>query len=254
MSLPNIIHGSEQTIFKVRTSAQGAGNTPIGHKMVIEDGRTYRWTEMGATVGVNSRSYVAEVPTAADMANQAIATLTASTTTPITVLTGIGSTNTSFVVDELKDGFVFIDSAANLNPGWNIVSNTAITAGAATGTITIATAIVDDVAAAEQVTFTKNPWKDIIIQPAPPASMPVGVSVSVIAANGFGWTATGGAVRCLSDTTPLEGDLVCTSVNVIGALMKAVAMETDGPAMGYTLVDQPDTETSLVHLNFDNIT
>lgn len=252
MSLPNIIRGSEEAIFKVRTSAQGPGYTPIGGKMVIEDGRTYRWTENGGTVFVNSRVYQAEVPTAADLANQAVATLTA--TDNVTVLTGVDSTNTSYVADELKDGYVWFDSAANLNPMWQIQTNTAITAGGNSGTITIRTKIVDDVESGEQITFCKNPWKDVILTIAPPTAMPIGVSCALIAVDGYGWIATGGAVRCLSDTTPLEGDLVCTSVNTAGALMKAVAMETDGPAMGYTLLDQPSAECSLVFLNFDNVT
>lgn len=257
MSLPNIIHGSEQVSFKVRTAAKGPGRTPIGHKMVIEDGRTYRWTENGAAVTVVGTNYQAIVPVVAETGDQAIATLTASTTTPVTTLTAIGSTTTSFVVDELKDGYVWIDSAANLNPMWKIVSNTAITAGAETGTITIGTPIVDDIASGEQVSFQKNPWKDVIIASSPMGAMEAGLSVVIIAANGFGWLQTGGACKALADGTSsevLEGDAVCTSVNVDGTLMPAVAQETDGVYVGNVYGDQLDTEFFLVYLSFDNIT
>lgn len=249
MSLPNIKRGSEEAIFKVRTSTEGAGYAPIGSKMVVEDGRTFRWTEAGSTALVVARSHQSEIPVTANQANQAIDTLTASDN--VFILTGIGSTNVSFGANDLKDGYVHIDSAANLNPLWQIVSNTAITASAATGTITIGTKLVDDVASGEQVSFCKNPWKDVIIAASAPTAMPVGVSVVVVAANGFGWLATGGAVRCLVDDAVLEGDQVVTSVNTDGALMNEAAGETDGPHMGYVIIDQPSTETALIYLTFD---
>ncbi len=251
MSLPNIKRGSEEAIFKVRTSAQGPGYAPIGSKMVIEDGRTYRWTENGSTALIVARNHQAEIPVAARLANQGIATLTASDN--VFVLTEIDSTTDDFAADVLKDGYVWIDSAANLNPMWQIKSNTAITAGGDSGTITIRTKIVDDIASGEQVSFCKNPWKDVIIAASPLTAMPVGVSVVIIPASGYGWLATGGAVRCLADDAVLEGDQVLCSVGTDGALMNAATGETDGPYVGYVMVDQPTGETFLVYLNMDAV-
>ncbi len=244
MSLPNIVHGSEQVSFKTRTSQ---GNTPLGTKMVVEDGRTYRYGKSNNTPVVGHLQQ-AELWDVSKNGNQAVDTLAAG----VFVLTGVGVTTTAMAVDELKDGFVWIDSAANLNPGWVIVSNTAIAAGAATGTITIGTSTVDAIAAAEQISFNKNIWADFLQGVGSQTAAIAGICVVVIANGSFGWLQTGGMVRALTTGTVLEGDIVVGSASTSGGVMPSAAFETDGPVVGNVVGDLASTEYASIFLTFDS--
>lgn len=245
--MPGIIHGSEHVSFKVRTETQGVGSTDIGSKMVVEDGRTYRWSKVGVGPTVVSHLWQAELINIAVQGDQAIDTLTASNN--VFTLTGIGSTTDDFAADVLKDGYVFIDSVANLNPAWRIRSNTAIANGDTTGTITIGTKIVDDIAVGETVSYCKNPWRDIIQQPGGPTAIIAGVTVSVIADEGFGWVQTGGPARILIIGTVLEADPIAAA-GTAGGVMPIASQETEA-AIGYVMADDVTTEYGIFCLNFD---
>ncbi len=248
MSIPNVIHGSEKSAYDVRTSAQGQSGTPIGTQMVVEDGRVFRYAKSGVGPTVVGALQQGEVWVVGEFGDQAVDTLAAG----VFVFTGVGSTTTSLAVDELKDGFVWIDSAANLNPGWRVVSNTAIAAAATTGTITIATKTVDAVAAAEHISFNKSIWRDIIVCPSPLSAAPAGVAVSVIADEGFGYVQTHGMCRVLVIGTIVEGDMVVPAGTTAGGVMPSTnAYETVGPQVGYTVGDLATTEYGSIFLVID---
>ena len=244
MGFPVSARGSEEESF----NSYSTEKVPVGTRMVTEDGRSYRFAENFTSAMVVGDLMQAEVVDIAVSGDQAIATHAAG----VTVLTGIGSTTNSFAAGVLANGFVIIDSAADLNPAYRIKTNTAITAGAATGTITLYVPTQAAIAAASTVSFCKNIWRDIIQCPAPLTAAPAGIAVKAVAANEFGWVQTGGPCRALIIGTVLEGDLVVSSATTAGGLMPSAAIETDGPVIGYTIIDNPTTEYGLFFLTFDS--
>lgn len=253
MSLPNIIHGGEEQTFKVNTSTVGRGMTPVGAKMVIEDGRTYRWTHVGVGPTIVGHLWQAELWDKAKWGSQNVGTITAAQIAAgHTVITAVDSTSNDLAVNVLKEGYVLFDDGVARNPLYKIVSNTAITNGDDAGTITIGSPLVDNVLAAEKITYVKNTYQDVIQCPAPLTAAPAGVPVAVIADEGFGWLATGGPVRALTTGTLALGDACVSSATTAGGFMPAAAEETDGPYLGIVMVVTGSGEYAGVFLNFDH--
>lgn len=253
MSLPNIIHGSEALSFAVRTSALGQGATAIGAKMVVEDGRSYRFTHVGVGPTVVGHLWQAELVDIAKLGDETVGTVTqADINLGTTVFPSVGSTTDGYAADVLKGGYVIIDSAANLNPLYQISSNVAITAAADGGSITVRNRLVDPIADAETISYCKSPWMDVIQCPAPLTAAPAGIAVSVIADEGFGWLQTGGAVRALTTGTLVLGDYCVSSATTAGGIMPSAATETDGPTLGIVYFILATTEYSAVFLTFDS--
>ncbi len=253
MSLPNIIHGGEQQSFLVNTSTVGRGQTPIGAKMVIEDGRTYRWAHVGVGPTVVGHLWQAELWDKAKWGSENVGTVTAAQIAAgHTVITAVDSTTSDLVADVLKEGYVQFDDAVGRNPLYKIVSNTAITNGDDAGTITIGSPLVDNVLAAETVTYMKNLYQDIIQSPGSGnTAAPVGVAVSVIADEGFGWIQTGGPARILAQGSLVLGDSFVAAATA-GAIMPSATEHTDGPYLGVVMVVTGSTEYAGGFLNFDH--
>ena len=252
MSLPNIIHGSEDLTFAVRTSTTGQGATAIGAKMIVEDGRSYRFTHVGVGPTIVGHLWQAELVDIAKLGDETVGTVTqAQITSGTTTFPSVGSTTDGYAADVLKGGYVIIDSAANLNPLYQISSNVAITAAADGGSITVRNQLVDPIAAAETISYVKSPWMDVIQCPAPLTAAPAGVPVAVIADEGFGWLQTGGACRTLTTGTLVLGDAAVSSATTAGGFMPSAAQETDGPYLGLVMIVTGAAEYSGIFLNFD---
>ncbi len=254
MSLPNIIHGGEQQSFLVNTSAEGRGMTPIGSKMVIEDGRTYRWAHVGVGPTVVGHFWQAELWDKAKWGSENVGTITAAQIAAgHTVITEVDSTTSDLVANVLKEGYVQFDDAVGRNPLYKIVSNTAITNGDDAGTITIGSVLVDNVLAAETISYIKNTYQDVIQCPAPLTAAPAGVAVSVIADEGFGWLCTGGPVRAFDvGGSMVLGEACVSSATTAGGFMQSSAQETDGPYLGMVIVPTGSGEHVGIFLNFDH--
>ena len=214
--------------------------------MVTEDGRVYRYCENGGVAQVVGSLYQSFVPLA-DLQDEAIDTMAAGAT----LLTGVGGTTANTVANLLVDGYFYSSTAADLNPAYRIKSNTLITQGAATGTITLYSPLEAAIAAASTYTAVKNPWMDVIIHLSPQTAFLVGVAVKALALDTWGWVQTGGPARCLIDGTVVIGDFVAPSANTNGAVMASVAVETDGPSVGDVIIVEATTELGLIFLKLD---
>lgn len=209
MSLPNIVFGSEELTLDTSTNE----STPVGTKMVIEDGRTFRFSENAGTAAVAGRVFMAAVHTVANNGAQAVDTLAAG----VSVLTGVGASNAAVAVNLLKDGYIFVDTAAQLDSIHRIKSNTNIASGG-TGSVTLYSPTTDAISAAETVSYIVNSYRNIVIAAAPQTAPVVGVITTAIAADSFGWIATGGLTKVLVDGSWLNGDEVIASDGTAGSL------------------------------------
>ena len=189
MSFPNVLNISLDETLNTYT----AENIPVGSKAVAEDGTIYRFAENGGTVLTTGKLLEAVAPST-NYTDETVATLAAGVTT----LTGIGSTAADGAINLFKYGYCWSSTATNLNPIMRIKSNTLITSGASTGTFVLYNPTVAAFAAADTISYVENLWRDIVITTnATPLASLVGVSVTPIAADGYGWVQTGGICRAL---------------------------------------------------------
>jgi len=216
MSFPNVIHGTEGEAHNTYTTVRLAPVNGNGQFMVTEDGRVYRFAENAAVALVGSKCTQMEVPST-DTLEEAVGTMVAGDS----VVTGVGSTSSSPAINELVDGFFWSLTAADLNPALRIKSNTLITAGSETGTITPYNALPALIAETSTISYIKNMWKDVIITLAPNTAPLTGVANVAVAASSFGWLQTRGVCRILVEDVPVIGEYCAIGIDDGGAVDSA---------------------------------
>ncbi len=241
--------GNETETYRTQTSE----DTPsVGTKLVIEDGRTFRWVENGGVAAVNARVFMSVAPSA-NFLDEAVDTMAAGAT----VLTGVGATAGNGAASLFKNGYVFVTEIAQLDPVHRIKDNTLITAAATTGTITLYNPLLDAIASGETITYVENPFRDIVIGvSASYTAPPVGVICTAIALDEYGWIATGGPAKVLYEDTIIIGAGVSISTtNDAGAVVAWVpetATTVNNMPIGSAMTVQADTEKGIVFLRLEN--
>ena len=244
MSFPNILNISEEETFNTYT----AERVPVGSLARVEDGRLYRFVENGGVALVASTMAQSRLEVVADSTGQTVGTMAAG----VTVLTGVGATNNDFAIDVLKYGYVFTDTAADLNPAYRIKSNTLLDAGASTGTITLFSPTVAAIAAATTVSYMRSPWRDVIVTVATtPTAKVLGAAVNALAIDAFGWVCSRGPASVLTQGTLVIGDPCSPGTDAGSARDVAAGTAETEPIYGYVLKVEATTESSLIFLTLD---
>lgn len=206
MSFPNVISGSEGELFHNSIDE----TVPVGTKMIIEDGRAFRFTEAGGTALVVGNLNCTEAPSA-NYTTEVIDTISSGTNT----LTGVGATGADFAIHVGINGYIYTDNATTL-PLMRIKDNNVLSSGS-TGSVFLYIKTPTDIAAGNTVSYFKNPWRDVIISATPPVGVLTGVCKVAITADQFGWSQTLGPATVLydSDTTAIAavGDPVVPSAS-----------------------------------------
>lgn len=244
MSFPNIIHINADEAFNEYTVER----YPVGSFAVAEDGRGFRFAEVGATALVINDMIQGEAPSA-DTQTEVIGTLAAG----VTILTGVGATTNPVVVNALKYGYIHTDNATTL-PLSRIKSNSAIAAGS-TGTVTLFDPTRQAIAAANTVSYYKNLWRDVIQGVVTtPTALPAGVARLAAAAAGFCWLQTKGPASVSYDTATTAiaavGDPVQMGVaaGAVGGIPTVGITQIVGHLMGMV---EADTESVVIFLCID---
>lgn len=201
MSYPMLYHGGEAQVFE--SYATERDGVMIGGKLMLPDGRMFRYAHCGASTALVVGSLNQAQVHTTDQSGEPVGTMAAG----VTVLTGVDSTGTSPVADQMKFGYVYTDNATTL-PMMQIKSNTLITADAETGTITLFTPTPTIIAAGNTLCYFENPWEDIIVTPgSDPTAMPVGICKIALTKAYWGWVQTQGPTTALynSGTTAIAG-------------------------------------------------
>ncbi len=251
MSYPVLYHGGEAEAFN--SYATERDGVMIGGKMMLSDGRIFRYTHCGSSTALVVGSLNQAVVHTTNYSAEAVGVIAAGET----VLTAVGSTGTSPVADQMKFGYAYTDNATTL-PMMQIKSNTLITAGAATGTITLFTPTPTIIATANTLCYFENPWEDIIVKPASAnTAMVLGICKIALTKAYWGWVQTQGPTTALYDssTTAIAGigDPVGPDQAVAGAIsgLANAATDTDniiGAALGLV---EGDTEQTPIFLQID---
>jgi hypothetical protein len=220
MGFPNVIYGSEERIFDDLTTER----VPVGSKMVIEDGRIFRFTEAANAALVVNNMNEGAVPST-DTIDEAVGTISAGAR----VLTAVNSTSSSPAIDLMKFGYVHTTNATTL-PLMRIKSNTLITASGNSGTITLFHPTPTDIASGNKISYYENPWRDVLVFAVTPVSVPVGICKVALSANQYGWLQTAGPATWTYDSTTTAinsvGDPVSISTNTAGSCMGSAAADT----------------------------
>ncbi|MEE9149929.1 MAG: hypothetical protein V3U27_21335 [Candidatus Tectomicrobia bacterium] len=215
--------------------------------MVIEDGRRFRYTLCGSglalVVGALNQG---AIPEAAKYNDQAVGTMAAG----VTQITGIGATTTSMPASDLIDGYCWSEQEAQLGPALRIKDNIEIDQAASdTGTINLYTALPIAIDAAETISYIRNTWRNTIVSATTITGLVAGVSVSLIAASGFGWLQTQGPCKVGTSGSPAIISHVIAEGTAAGEItVQAAAVDT---VVGKFMMWETSNENGLFWLTIE---
>jgi len=212
--MPAIIHGAHKDLYE-------AGATmlyPLGQKMTTPDGSIFRYSKMGATVGVANKLYQSEASTAG-WTTQLLPSpgVVAGDTTIL-----IADTAAAYAANLFAGGTILIEETAGLGHLYPVKSN-AVSAGGANAVHTLADDVTVQVTVANGAgvvtTLMKNPWRDVILGVVTnPTAQAAGIPRIIIAANEFGWLQTAGVASCLVVGTWVVGDRLAAGLTAAGGI------------------------------------
>lgn len=259
--MPDItINGPESERFNTYTTKRW----PLGTRLVLQDGREFRFGKNGGTSAAPGKLYQSEVPDA-NFDTLAV---------PSSTLNVAGSRDArvtlpanSITQDLWAEGFMAVESASGAGFGraYKIESHPA-SSGSEDITIRLApgNGLQTALNTSDKLTFMSHPLDRVIIHPAPPTAPVVGVPQNTIAASSFGWFQYRGPCACLVvGTHVIGGGIAATgtvtgspdgSVEAIGTLITTTAAtiaqvtEAFGSVIGVCMEVAPTTGYGMVNL------
>ena len=211
----------EQNNTYAEPAGGNTGQWPLGHKLVLPDGREYRQTLNDGIAEVAGNLYQSVAP----VANHTNVTADVARAAGVAVVSAtLGAT--AAAQDIFTEGIVHINHAAGEGYAHRIaraVANDDANASASSSavcTVNLAAGETVQVAltTASQMSFSRNRFHAVLIHPSPPTAMLAGVSPGVAAANRYYWSQVSGEAAVLADGTLLAGLPVQASVNTDGAV------------------------------------
>ena len=216
----------------------------LGTKVVTPDGRAFRYVQAGAAALVPGKLQDGPANNT-DNANIAVVLGTAGATA-ITVTLG----STAATINEFAEGVIVINDEDGQGYTYSIKSHPAADAAAdLVLTLDSDEPIVTALTTSSQATLVPNQYKDVIIHAASETGVPVGVAVTAITAEYFGFIQTRGTVACLHDATPAEiGEGCDASTTTDGCVAESVAPLLQ---VGVACVQGVSTEYNPIFLTID---
>lgn len=249
MGLVNVVPGVEGEQFKFTADQRFA----LGARMVMADGREFRYAKMGAAAGAPGNLYQSEVP-GANFDELVVPAAVAVGSKTVTVTNGA----TAITKDMFAEGYLNVEDDAGEGRLYKIKSNTADAAsGPVTITLAVGASIQVALTTASTVGLTKNPLMSVIIHPSPPTAALAGVAVAAVTAAYFCWLQTRGPVSVLGTGTLVIGKSCVASVTVDGSVDPPALTEAapntglDQQFVGTVMEAAATTEYSLVNLKID---
>lgn len=200
---------------------------PIGSKMMLRDGRVYRFGKLGAVAALEGKVYQNVGPTTNHTALVTAAAVAGATSVTVTLA------GTLVTKDQYAQGYLFVESSTGLGQVFKIKSHPAA-ASTATCVITLhndtpvrtalASTSISDL-------FLRRADTGALVHPSPPTFELLGVPAYPLAANKYGWFQVGGFCSVLEEGTCLPGDWVVASLTADGAVAPSTGgnAETDTP-------------------------
>lgn len=192
----------------------------LGTYAETNDGRGFRYAQMGAVDSIAGSLYQSSAPIALHLAN----------TPPVVAL---GDTSFSYTpgataaaANLYAEGYLQVDTTPGNGYTYEISGHGAITASTAF-TLNLADPIQVALTAASRVGLRANPYRAVIVTPVTNTAKIVGIPGAVITAASYGWVQTRGTCSALINGTPAITAPVVNSGTTIGALDKWTTAAAD---------------------------
>lgn len=242
-------HGSQFNEHAEDANGGLHGNFPLGHGLVLPDGRKYALALNDGTVEVAGNLYQAAAP----VANHLNCTVVSGAAGSKVLVATLGATLAT--VDQYREGTVHVNDQAGEGHIYGVEEaheeNDAHDNVASGGNITIN--LVDGIQVAlttsSQVTFCPNRFTDVLINPSPSTSELAGVAPHAATASYYYWSQVQGRAAVFVAGTVLIGDLVVPAATTSGCIMPSAAFETDGPMVGICVAANATTEYAAINLH-----
>lgn len=262
--MPQVYYGPHGENNSTYPSAGHAnlGRFPLGHTLILPDGREYKFTLNDGTIEVAGNLY------------QGVAALAGHTNRPADVARAIGAiaisgniTTTIAAADIYTEGVIHVNDA--VGEGYSYRIKRAMTAGDAHASAASTAALTVNLVAGEsvqvaldttsEVTFTRNRYHQTTIHLSPPTASLTGVSPGVAAADRFYWSQVKGYAAVLVRTAaagvvlaglPVQASIGSTTGAVEGAkrrlqLSSTGSVLTAGTNLRAAVLDQDGSDTGL---------
>ena len=242
MSFPTDIYGAEGEQWETYSDQRHV----LGTRLVLQDGRTFRFVENGGTLLVAGNVIQAEAPGA--NFDELVIAAAAAGEESVTVTLG----STAAAKDLFAEGYLFVEDDAGESYLYPVRSHPAASTSA-TMVVTIWNSIQVALTASSTVLLLKSLYKDVIQLPTTGTGDIVGVAVSPIAADQYGWIQTHGPCGVLTDGTLVIGQHIRASDGVAGAVEP---LDRDGSneneaELGRVISVSATTEQSLCYLTIE---
>ena len=224
-SVTNVIGGTAtgQGIYEESSTA----NHAIGEKLVLSDGRCFRYAYTAATIGT---SLLVSQDLSATAIVESDGKLTAAAIGATDITYTDSGTVGSATANQYAGGYLHTTDDAGEGYQYRIKSNTAADSNAIT--FTLYDGIVVAVTTATDVAVTGSLWYNVLGATAGTDYVVSGVAPIGFTANYYGWVQTAGVATILADGTIAAGQNLTLSDGVEGAV-QAKDAETE-PLVGYS--------------------
>ena len=233
------------------------GRFPLGHTLILPDGREYRFALNDGTVEIAGNLY------------QGVAALAGHTNRLADVVRAIGAsalsatiTTTVAAADIYTEGMVHINDVTGEGYSYRIkramTSGDAHASASSVGVLTVNLAPGEVVKVAldttSEMTFTRNRYHQTTIHLGPPTALLTGVSPGVAAADRFYWSQVKGYSAVLANLTLLAGLPAQASIDINGAvetvkrrmqISSTGSVLTAGTNLRAQIVDQDGSDLAL---------
>ena len=203
------------------TSNANLGRFPMGHTLILPDGREFKFALNDGTVEVAGNLY------------QSVAAVTGHTNIVADVARAIAATaisatlnTTAAAIDIYAEGMVHPNDVDGEGYAYRIKrarsSGAAHAAATSTGILTVNLESDESVQVAlttsSEVSFTRNRYHQVLIHASPPTAGLAGVSPGVAAADRFYWSQVKGYAAVLASGTLLAGLPVMAGITTNGTV------------------------------------
>lgn len=222
---------------------QDYSSTPeidLGARAETADGRVFRYVKAGASALV--AGYLYQAP--AQITNHQDLTPTAASVGATSVTVTLGAT--AATANQYAGGKLIVTVDTGAGYQYEIESNPAADASGSL-TLTLKDPLIEAIDATTNIDLVPNPYNGVIIGAATPTSCLLGVAVSDITANYYGWIQTGGNAVCRNDAAGAitVGTNVCGSNAVAGAIEASTGTQ---PTVGIAVTGIAASEFGQVKL------
>ena len=221
--MPRTFYGpyGEQNSTYANAGNANLGRFPLGHTLILPDGREYKFTLNDGTVEIAGNLYQS-VASVADHFNTTADVVRAIGATAISSTLGA----TAAAIDIYAEGVVHVND--EVGEGYSYRIRRAMTAGnahAAAATSSVLTVNLEAgesvqvaLTTASNVSYTRNRYHRATIHVGPPTATLTGVSPGVAALDRFYWSQVKGYGAVLANLVPLAGLPVQASIDINGAV------------------------------------